>query len=64
MLSIPPAPLGIAAVAVAVVFVFLDFAAVVLRLWAKKIKQRPLDATDYLILGALVCVPAFSNHQL
>jgi hypothetical protein len=59
MFSISPAPLGITAIAVSVVFVFLDIVAIALRVWARKIKKRAFDATDYLIFGALVCTPGF-----
>jgi hypothetical protein len=54
MLSIAPSSLGITAVVVCAVFVFLDLCAVVFRLWAKRIKRKRYDLSDYFIMVAMV----------
>lgn len=39
---------------VEVVFLALDFVAIGLRLWARRLKHRSLEFNDYAILTALV----------
>ena len=46
---------------VEVVFLALDFVAVGLRLWARRLKHRSLEFNDYAILTALVDGPKSSH---
>lgn len=45
---------GTQRIIVEVVFLALDFIAVGLRLWARRLKRRSLEFNDYAILAALV----------
>ena len=45
---------GTQRIIVEVVFLALDFVAVGLRLWARRLKHRSLEFNDYAILTALV----------
>lgn len=45
-------------VAVMSVFSFLAISAVVLRLWARKIKRNVWESNDYLIIVGLVEIPS------
>ena len=45
---------GTQRIIVEVIFLALDFVAVGLRLWARRLKHRSLEFNDYAILAALV----------
>ena len=52
-------PTRVMHVAVLSVFSFLALVAVILRLWARKIRRKEWEANDYLIIVGLVGVAPF-----
>jgi hypothetical protein len=67
MIGINPAPLGVTAVVLSVIFIVVDTIVLGLRLWAKKIKRKQFDLSDYFVIVAWVRISeikSVSNSQL
>ena len=47
-------PKGTQRIAVEVVFLVLDIVVLAMRLWSRKLKQRPFEFNDFAIIAAVV----------
>jgi hypothetical protein len=63
MTPLPRNPTGIAVLSVSSVGIFIDFIAIGLRFWSRKLKRKGLDIGDYLIVIAWVRYTSDSHKQ-